>query len=645
MNFYRRFIPHEASLLQPLHVLLSKSSPKELVWSESATAAFSAIKDALAQATLLVHPKVGAPTSIMTDASSTAVGAVLQQFIDGQWQPLAYFSKNLKPAETRYSAYDRELLAIYMAIKLFRYFIKGRQFYILTDHKPLTFALAKKLDRSSPRQARHLDFISQFTTDIRHVSGAGNTVADALSRLSVNAIHTWASVSVVDFGAMAAAQAEDPGVQTARTDSSLKLEQVPLSTPDGTALLCDVSTGLQRPVVPEKFRRTIFDALHSLSHPGMRATQRLVTRHFVWPGVNKDVRQWTRACMQCQRAKVHRYPRAPPGTFSTPDARFDHVHVDIVGPLPPSQGYTYLLTCVDRFTRWPEAVPIQNIAAETVAQAFIATWVTRFGTPSTVTTDRGSQFQSHLWTAFTGLLGTKHLRTTAYHPCANGLVERLHRQLKGALKGHPQQQRWTEALPLVLLGIRTSLKEDIGCTTAELVYGTTLRLPGAFFSAQPINNDQSGYVADLRNRMSSLKATPPRPLPESTVDVSRALQDATHVFIRQDAVRKPLQPPYKGPYKVLDRSSHYFTVDVNGHTDTITLNRLKPAYTNNSLCLDTSTSSQSPTCTYTPPPPPLQPSSETTASSEHVFNDSHPTRTTRSGRRVHWPSHLADYAL
>ncbi len=135
MNFYRRFIPHGASLLQPLHVLLSKSSPKELVWSESATAAFSAIKDALAQATLLVHPKVGAPTSIMT--SCTAVGAVLQQFIDGQWQPLAYFSKILKLAETRYSAYDRELLAIYMAIKHFRYFIEGRQFYILTDHKPL----------------------------------------------------------------------------------------------------------------------------------------------------------------------------------------------------------------------------------------------------------------------------------------------------------------------------------------------------------------------------------------------------------------------------------------------------------------------------------------------------------------------------
>lgn len=137
------------------------------------------------------------------------------------------------------------------------------------------------------------------------------------------------------------------------------------------------------------------------------------------------------------------------------------MHIDLVGPLPPSDGYTYLLTCVDWFTRWPEAVPIKDILAETVAQAFIHTWVARFGTPTTVTTDRGRQFESRLWQALTRLLGTKHLRTTAYHPCANGLVERLHRQLKGALKGHPSQEQWTHALPLVLLGIRTSLKKTL----------------------------------------------------------------------------------------------------------------------------------------------------------------------------------------
>ena len=104
-------------------------------------------------------------------------------------------------------------------------------------------------------------------------------------------------------------------------------------------LLCDTSTGTPRPFVPENFRRTVFDSLHCLSHPGIRATQRLVTTRFVWPGINSDVRKWARSCVQCQRAKVHRHTTTPLATFATPDARFDQIHLDLVGPLPPSQGY------------------------------------------------------------------------------------------------------------------------------------------------------------------------------------------------------------------------------------------------------------------------------------------------------------------
>lgn len=634
VNFYRRFIPKGATLLRPLNLLLARSAPKTLVLTEDATSAFSSVKNILADATLLVHPQPGASTCIMTDASEAAVGAVLQQSIDGQWQPLAYFSKCLKPAETRYSAFDRELLAIYLAIKHFRYFVEGRQFYILTDHKPITFALANKPDHYSPRQSRHFDYISQFTTDIRHVRGPDNTVADALSRLPIHAIHTSSTVPVVDFRAMAAAQAEDPSILNLHADSALKLEQVPLALSNGATLLCDTSTGVQRPVVPESFRRPIFNALHSMSHPGIRATQRLVTQHFVWPGINADVRCWARTCLQCQRAKIQRHNRTPPGTFSTPDARFDHVHIDLVGPLPPSNGCTYLLTCVDRFTRWPEAAPIADSSAETVARTFISTWVARFGTPTTVTTDRGGQFVSHLWEAFTRLLGTKHIRTTAYHPCANGLVERFHRQLKAALKGHPTQEHWTDALPLVLLGIRTALKEDIGCSTAELVYGTTLSLPGAFFSPHPADSslDHSSYVTNLRTRMQKLKASPPRPTPQSDASSRDTLQDATHVFIRHDAVRKPLQPPYDGPYKVLDRAPRHYTVEVKGHQDTVSVDRLKPAHLDSAN--DTATQHQ-PVTTHPPQAVPPK-ESETTATPL-------PTWTTRSGRKVHWPAHLVDY--
>ena len=110
------------------------------------------------------------------------MGAVLQQFVHGSWQPLAYFSRTLSPTEKRYSTFNRELLGIYL---YFRHSVEGRTFHILTDHKPLTFLPSFRSDRHSPRQIRHLDFILQFTADIRHVKGSANPVADALSRINI----------------------------------------------------------------------------------------------------------------------------------------------------------------------------------------------------------------------------------------------------------------------------------------------------------------------------------------------------------------------------------------------------------------------------------------------------------------------------
>ena len=87
----------------------------------------------------------------------------------------------------------------------------------------------------------------------------------------------------------------------------------------------------------------------------------------------------------------------PLSTFATPDARFVMVHIDIVGPLPPSNGFRYILTCIDWFKRWPETIPITEITAETVAWAFVGSWIAHFGVPSTISTDRGGQLDSCLW--------------------------------------------------------------------------------------------------------------------------------------------------------------------------------------------------------------------------------------------------------
>ena len=414
INFYHRFIPHGAELLHPLHALVSpKSKAQDLNWDDSTSTAFLTAKQALANATLLVYPQSNAPICVMTDASNIAVGAVLQQYVNNSWQPISFFSKKMKAAETKYSTFDRELLAVYLAIRHFRHFLEGRQFHVLTDHKPLTFALQTRSDRHSPRQARQLDFISQFTSTIRHIHGPDNVVADTLSRIEMNALLTN-QPPVIDFTAMAKAQALDPQIRSLQSApaSPLVVEGIPL--PNATEpLLCDISTGSQRPLVPQQWRRTVFDSLHNLSHPGIRATQKLITSRFVWPGIQADVRRWTRCCTQCQKVKVHRHSSAGLSQFRPPDARFDCVHVDLVGPLPPSRGYTYLLTCVDRYTRWPEAIPLSSITAEAVAHAFLHAWISRFGVPSTIVTDRGRQFESKLWQHLMTLLGSRRARTTA----------------------------------------------------------------------------------------------------------------------------------------------------------------------------------------------------------------------------------------
>jgi transposase InsO family protein len=151
------------------------------------------------------------------------------------------------------------------------------------------------------------------------------------------------------------------------------------------------------------------------------------------------------------------------------------VHVDLVGPLPASSdGHVYLLTIIDRSTRWFEAVPPRNMEASMRVDAVIANWVARFGMPATVTMDRGAQFTSTLWTSACKSLGIKHVLTTAYHPQSNGIVEHVHRQLKDALRARGAGAAWHSHLPWVLMGLHAAPKEDSVVSSAELVTGTPL---------------------------------------------------------------------------------------------------------------------------------------------------------------------------
>ena len=161
------------------------------------------------------------------------------------------------------------------------------------------------------------------------------------------------------------------------------------------------------------------------------------------------------------------------------------------------------------------------------------------------------------------------------------MVERFHRQLKAALRSQPQPHLWSENLALVLLGIRSSLKPDLGASVAELVYGTPLRLPGELFVSSSSDDipDPSSYLSRLQQFARSLRPAVPRPPPSSRVfHVPSALTDCSHVYVRVDGVRPPLSTPYDGPFRVIRRSARYYEVDINGTSRVISIVRLKPAY-------------------------------------------------------------------
>ena len=161
--------------------------------------------------------------------------------------------------------------------------------------------------------------------------------------------------------------------------------------------------------------------------------------------------------------------------------------MDLVGPLPPSDSRTYLLTEVDRISRWPEAFPLHSIDAQTVAQAFTLGWVARFGIPDVIISDRGPSVRLiPLGGRLVRTLGTSLHYTTSYHPQSNGMVERLHQQLKATLTARLRDATWIRQLRWVLLSIRAATKEDLGCSPARTGVRAPATSPGTTARRRPV---------------------------------------------------------------------------------------------------------------------------------------------------------------
>lgn len=293
--------------------------------------------------------------------------------------------------------------------------------------------------------------------------------------------------------------------------------------------------------------------------------------------MKKNINEWCKTCQACQRNKITRHTKSPLQEYKMPNDRFSIIHVDIIGPLPTSNGFSYILTCIDRYTRWTEAIPMQDNNAETVAITFYSNWICRFGMPNEVITDRGVQFKSELFTQLMKkLFGINLHHTTAYHPQSNGMIERFNKTLKIGIKCR-ENNDWSLILPSVLMGIRSSLILDSDFSAFQLVYGTEMKLPSDFFETTKQNMQLNKTVTILKNYMNNIKPIQSKFSNSRKMFVHPDLNSCKQVFIKQESI-KGLQSTYKGPFDIVKKYEKYFIINIKNKEEKISIDRLKPAY-------------------------------------------------------------------
>lgn len=249
--------------------------------------------------------------------------------------------------QVKYSTYDRKLLAAYLSSRHFRHIIEGHHTILRTDHKLFTYMFLHKTEKCIERQVRQISFLSQFIYDVEYVHGTDNVAPDVLSRFETAAIQ----VGLPDPRQWSQAQAKDAQLKRIlSTPDKYSLHLRARDTPDGP-IFTDFSIGTARTYVPAVYCRNVIDALHNIAHGGARATLGLIKTGYCWPDMKRQVNRWTKHCVQCQRTKTTQHTTSPVTPFAPAERRFGHIHIDLVEPLSTSNGFKYLLTYIDRFTR------------------------------------------------------------------------------------------------------------------------------------------------------------------------------------------------------------------------------------------------------------------------------------------------------
>ena len=520
-GFYRKFIRNYSSIALPLTALTRTVSGGPFSWGVTQERAFTELKRSLQSAPVLVLPDPKLPYVLHTDASGFAVGAVLQQDQGKGLQPIAFLSKKMSDAETRYPVHEQELLAIVHSLYQLRHYLIGAQLTVRTDHKSLVYFQTQPM--LSGRQVRWLETLSQFDFNIEYVKGPTNVVADAFSRradlneagkpidrplrfidpqVQQQPVTNRSELMVCTIFTTSSDELEAE-LSVVSTFGSPILEAITEATKEHEAFMQSMATKHRgshrfrssngvyylddRLVIPPgpQLRTRLMQECHDAAvsgHLGRDKTIEQLKRRFYWPLMDEEVTRYVTSCDECQRNKPSQ--QSPLGLLQPlpiPPFPWHTWSMDLITSLPRTRdGNDAIVVFVCKLTRLVHYAACKTaISAPELAEVFRRTVVRLHGLPHAIISDRDPRFTATFWRSFWSSLGTSLTMSTAYHPQTDGQTENSNKTLENILRSVVDfdQKDWDKHLDVAELAVNNSKQASTGYTAFYLSYGREARMP------------------------------------------------------------------------------------------------------------------------------------------------------------------------
>ena len=561
VNYYRDMWVRRSHVLAPLAGLTSKTAKWK--WGPEQSKAFREAKKIISKEALLAFPDFNKKFVIHTDASHTQLGAVISQ--DGK--PIAFYSRKLNPAQTRYTTTERELLSIVETLKEFRNILLGQKIEVHTDHKNLTCK-----NFNTERVMRWRLILEEYGPELLYIKGTHNVVADALSRLNMDEGHggeldalcfevmaelyageddEFPNEFPLSYRQLAHEQGRDEEIKRFLREKNKRFK-TEVFKHSGTEYRLVTRDG--KIYVPKVLQEPTVEFYHGLlMHPGETRTELTVAQHYCWLGMRNTVQEVCSNCQSCQLAKPKfaKLGHLPPKEAEV--IPWQTLCIDLIGPYKIGKGkqqaILHCMTMIDPATGWFEICEVPGTKADIIANLLEQVWLSRYPWPETVICDRGKEFMAEVKAMLKDRYGIKRHPITTRNPQANSMVERAHQTIHNMIRVQKIKSLkdladpgplspWAGTISAVGFAMRSTVHTTTRATPTQLVFNRDKLHAVRFEADWKYIKERKQRLIRQNNKRENAKRKP------------YTYQVNDQVMVLQNPGRKHGEDLYRGPFTV-----------------------------------------------------------------------------------------------